>query len=208
MHVKNVYTKGKSVEEAQKALILLHGRGAGARDILELARHLHVDEFALIAPQATNNTWYPYSFLVPPAKNEPWLSSALALVKELLDEVKAQGIPAENIYFAGFSQGACLTLEFVCRHATRYGGIAAFTGGLIGDKINEENYSGDFAETPVLISSGNPDPHIPVDRIEESVEVLERMNAKVDKRIFVNRPHIITNEEIDLANELIFGKKI
>src|SRR5690606_2702294 len=208
MHVKNVYTKGKSVEEVQKALILLHGRGAGARDILELARHLHVDEFALIAPQATNNTWYPYSFLVPPAKNEPWLSSALALVKELLDEVKAQGIPAENIYFAGFAQGACLTLEFVCRHATRYGGIAAFTGGLIGDKINEENYSGDFAGTPVLISSGNPDPHIPVDRIEESVEVLERMNAKVDKRIFVNRPHIITNEEIDLANELIFGKKI
>lgn len=208
MHVKNVYTKGKSVEEVQKALILLHGRGAGARDILELARHLHVDEFALIAPQATNNTWYPYSFLVPPAKNEPWLSSALALVKELLDEVKAQGIPAENIYFAGFSQGACLTLEFVCRHATRYGGIAAFTGGLIGDKINEENYSGDFAGTPVLISSGNPDPHIPVDRIEESVEVLEKMNAKVDKRIFVNRPHIITNEEIDLANELIFGKKI
>ena len=208
MHVKNVYTKGKSVEEVQKALILLHGRGAGARDILELARHLHVDEFALIAPQATNNTWYPYSFLVPPAKNEPWLSSALALVKELLDEVKAQGIPAENIYFAGFSQGAYLTLEFVCRHAIRYGGIAAITGGLIGDEINEENYSGDFAGTPVLISSGNPDPHIPVDRIEESVEVLERMNAKVDKRIFVNRPHIITNEEIDLANELIFGKKI
>lgn len=204
MHTKNIYTKGKSMDEAQKALILLHGRGAGARDILEISRHLQVNDYALIAPQATNNTWYPYSFLFPPEKNEPWLSSALELVKELVDEVVQQGIPTKQIYFAGFSQGACLTLEFISRNATNYGGIVAFTGGLIGDKIYKENYSGNFSGTPVLISSGNPDPHIPVQRIEDSVEVMEGMNAKVEKRIFVNRPHIISNEEIDLANKFIF----
>ncbi|MBZ0243448.1 MAG: hypothetical protein K8F24_09565, partial [Bacteroidales bacterium] len=144
MHKKNIQTAGKSLKEAEKVLILLHGRGADARDILGLAPYLNVSEYALLAPEATNHTWYPYSFMVKPEQNEPWLSSALALLKETLDEVRKQGFTPENIYFLGFSQGACLSLEFVARHAEKYGGIAAFTGGLIGDKINLENYSGNF----------------------------------------------------------------
>ncbi|HET7361866.1 MAG TPA: dienelactone hydrolase family protein [Salinimicrobium sp.] len=204
MHTKNIHTAGKPIKEAEKALIMLHGRGANTQDILGLATHLKVADFALLAPQATNHTWYPYSFLAKPEQNEPWLSSALEILKELTDDVVEQGIQAENIYFLGFSQGACLTLEFVTRNAAKYGGVAAFTGGLIGDKIYEENYSGDFKETPIFLSTGNPDPHIPVERVEKSVEILEKMNAKVQMQVYENRPHTISQDEIDLANELIF----
>jgi len=129
---------------------MLHGRGGSAEDILSVSSYLNVEEFLLIAPQATNNTWYPYSFLAPPPQNEPWLSSALALLKEILDDVYSRGVPSENIYFTGFSQGACLTLEFVARHANKYGGVVAFTGGLIDDKIYNDNYKGDFSRYPCV----------------------------------------------------------
>lgn len=204
MHTKNILTGGKPIREAQKALIMLHGRGADARDILGLAAHLNVSDFALLAPQATQNTWYPYSFLAKPEQNEPWLVSALEMLKGLVKEVLEQGISQENIYFLGFSQGACLTLEFVTRNVDKYGGVVAFTGGLIGDKIYEENYSGDFKGTPIFLSTGNPDPHVPLERIEESVEILEKMNAKVQVKVYENRPHTISQEEIDLANEFVF----
>lgn len=182
---------------------MLHGRGANARDILGLANHLDVSDFALLAPQATHNTWYPYSFLTKPEQNEPWLSSALDLLKDLVEEVVEQGISEENIYFLGFSQGACLTLEFVARNAKKYSGIVAFTGGLIGDKIYEENYAGDFDQTPIFLSTGNPDPHVPLERIEESAAILKKMNANLQVKVYENRPHTILQEEIDLANELI-----
>lgn len=206
MHTKNIHTAGKPLREASKALIMLHGRGANAQDILGLASHLKVNDFALLAPQATYNTWYPKSFLAKQESNEPWLSSALELLKDVVNDVAAQGIAKENIYFLGFSQGACLTLEFVARNAEKYGGIVAFTGGLIGDRIRPENYFGDFKETPIFISSGNPDPHVPLQRVEESVCILEKMNAKVRMKIYENRPHTISQDEIDLANELIFKK--
>src|SRR5688500_6453531 len=135
MHSKNIVTAGIPLNEATKALIMLHGRGATAEDILSMSSHLNVKDYSLIAPQATNNTWYPFSFLMPPAQNEPWLSSALSLLKDVVTELNNKGLASENIYFTGFSQGACLTLEYVTRNATKYGGIAAFTGGLIGDKI-------------------------------------------------------------------------
>src|SRR3954469_23118308 len=173
MHQKNIVTAGKELTATSKVLIMLHGRGGSAKDILSLSSHLDVNGFTLLAPQATNSTWYPYSFLSPPSQNEPWLSSALQLLRELLDEVFSKGIPTENIYFAGFSQGACLTLEFVTRNAAKYGGVVAFTGGLIGDKIYAENYKGDFQNTPVFIGSGNPDPHIPVQRVNASTNILE-----------------------------------
>ncbi|MBD0286511.1 MAG: phospholipase, partial [Flavisolibacter sp.] len=128
MHTRNIISGGKKISEAKKALLMIHGRGGNAEDILSLAAHLHVKGFALLAPQATNGTWYPYSFLAPPQQNEPWLSSALSLLKEVVDDTLAAGIAKENIYFLGFSQGACLTLEFVTRHADRYGGVVAFTG--------------------------------------------------------------------------------
>lgn len=204
MHKKNIQTAGKPIKEAKKVLIMLHGRGADAQDILGLAAHFNVSAYALLAPEATNRTWYPYSFMVKPEQNEPWLSSALDLLKEMVEEVKEQGISSENIYFLGFSQGACLTLEFVTRNATKYGGVAAFTGGLIGDKINLENYSGDFNETPIFIGTGNPDPHVPLERVKESVAILEKMNARVELQVYDGRPHTISLEEIETANRVVF----
>lgn len=204
MHTKNIITGGKDISEATKVLILLHGRGGSAQQILSLADNLNTKDFALFAPQATNNTWYPYSFLAPPSQNEPWLSSALDILKQLLDDIKREGIASENIYFGGFSQGACLTAEFVTRNAEKFGGIAIFTGGLIGDKIYAENYSGDFNDTPIFIGSGNPDAHVPVERVKETQKIMENMNAKVSVSIYDNRPHTISLDEIEKANELVF----
>lgn len=204
MHKKNIQTAGKSLKEAEKVLIMVHGRGADARDILGLAAHLNVSEYALLAPQASNNTWYPYSFMAKPEQNEPWLSSALDLLKGVVDDIAKQGIAAENIYFLGFSQGACLALEFVTRHAKKYGGVAAFTGGLIGDKINPGNYSGNFKGTTIFIGTGNPDPHVPISRVNESVALLEKMNAKVHLQVYDGRPHSISPDEIEEANRVIF----
>ena len=207
MHTENIIRAGKPVAEASKALIMIHGRGASAEDILSLANYFPVSEFALLAPQATNHTWYPQSFLAPPAQNEPWLSSALGLLKKITDELQQQGIAREHIYFLGFSQGACLTLEFITRNAARYGGAVAFTGGLIGDKIYPENYAGNFEGTPVFIGSSNPDFHVPVERVYASTNILRNMGADVTEKIYDNMGHTINGDEIKLANELIFGKK-
>ena len=206
MHKKQLITAGKKLEDASKVLIMVHGRGGSAEDILSLADHLNVVDFALVSPQATNHTWYPYSFMAPPSENEPWLSSALSLLKEVVNDLRSKGIKLENIYFLGFSQGACLTLEFVTRNADKYGGVAAFTGGLIGDKIYPENYDGDFSGTPIFIGSSDPDPHVPVTRVNESAEILEKMNARLTKKIYKNMGHTINQDEINTVNELILSK--
>ena len=206
MHTKQVIRAGKQTGEATKALIMVHGRGGSADDILSLANYLPVNDFALFAPQATNNTWYPYSFLVTPKENEPWLSGALTVLKEVVADVQATGITTDNIYFLGFSQGACLTLEYVTRNATKYGGVVAFTGGLIGDQIYEQNYTGDFAGTQVFIGTSDPDPHVPVERVHATSEILTRMHAQVTKKIYKNMGHTISQDEINLVNELIFKK--
>jgi phospholipase/carboxylesterase len=205
MHKKNIVTAGKSLDEAKKALIMIHGRGASARDILSMSSYLNVEDYALIAPQATNNTWYPYSFLAPPEQNEPWLSSALSLLTEIVADINNKGISSDNIYFMGFSQGACLTLEFVTRNATKYGGVAAFTGGLIGDKIYPENYAGDFNQTPVFIGTSNPDPHVPVERVYATANILKNMNADVTEKVYNNMGHTINEDEISNANKLVFN---
>jgi len=204
MHIKQVIQSGKQTGEATKALVMVHGRGGSAEDILSLANYLPVNDFALFAPQATNNTWYPFSFLVDPKENEPWLSGALAVLKEVVADVQATGITTDNIYFLGFSQGACLTLEFVTRNATKYGGVVAFTGGLIGDRIYEENYNGDFAGTPVFIGTSDPDPHIPVERVHASAEILNGMHAQVTKKIYKNMGHTISQDEINEVKAFIF----
>ncbi len=196
---------GAPLADAEKVLIMLHGRGSTAQNILRVADGLNVQDFALIAPQATNNTWYPYSFLVPQKQNQPWLDSALDLLKSLTDEMIEKGILSENIYFIGFSQGACLTLEFTARNPRHYGGIVALTGGLIGDEVSADRYLGDFENTRIFISSGDPDPHIPVERISESEEILTGMNANVRTIIYDQRPHIISNDEIQKVNEFIFS---
>lgn len=208
MHDKHVLLKGRKLGDAEKVLIMIHGRGARAEDILTLADYLNVKNFTLLAPQATGNTWYPYSFLAPPHNNEPWLSSALSVLAEIVDDVMEAGVERRNIYFAGFSQGACLTLEYVTRNAERYGGVVAFTGGLIGDKIYEQNYSGDFESTPVFIGSADPDPHIPVQRVHDSVAVLKKMNASVVEKIIPGMGHTVDDEEIQLANKTVFDLKI
>lgn len=204
MHTKEYITSGKDLKQAKKALIMLHGRGAQASDILSLAAHLHVSDFALVAPQATNYTWYPYSFMANPNHNEPWLSSALDVVGEVVKDIEAAGITKENIYFLGFSQGACLTLEFVTRNATKWGGVVAFTGGLIGDILYVEKYKGDFAGTPVFIGTSNPDPHVPVQRVQDSTRILQGLHANVMEKVYTNMGHTVSKDEIDQANKLVF----
>jgi phospholipase/carboxylesterase len=200
MHKRNIVAAGTPIDQAEKAMIFIHGRGADARGILEIAGHLEIEGFALLAPQATGNTWYPYSFLSPVEMNEPWLSSAIAAIHELIDEVVEAGIRTENIYLLGFSQGACLTLESAARKAQRYGGLIAFTGGLIGEKIDRSKYQGNFEGTPVFIGSGDPDPHIPVSRVNDSTLVLREMGATVTEKIYPGIPHTIIQDEIDWVN--------
>lgn len=207
MHTKNIIRAGKELSEASKAMIFLHGRGGNAQDFLDLAHNFPVKDFALFAPQATNNTWYPYSFLVPPTQNEPGLSSALQILKDLLEEINSSGISSQDIYFAGFSQGACLTAEFVTRNAMKFGGIIIFTGGLIGDIIYPENYNGDFAGTPVFIGTGNPDVHVPLERVEETERIMKQRGAYVMLKIYNNRPHSISSDEIQNANLHIFKRE-
>ncbi|MCF0052858.1 dienelactone hydrolase family protein [Dyadobacter sp. LJ53] len=200
-HSKQVVREGAPIEEAKKAIVMLHGRGGSAEDIISLKRVLNISDMAIYAPKASNNSWYPYSFMAPANQNQPALDSALDIVDQVVRDIEADGISAENIYFAGFSQGACLTLEYTTRNAKRYGGIIAFTGGLIGEQVAEENYNGDFAGTPVFIATGDPDPHVPVSRVKESIAILERMNAFVTFAIYPGRQHTISSQEIQLANK-------
>lgn len=205
MHKKELITAGKNIETAGKILLMIHGRGASAEDILSVADHLNIPDFALLAPQATSHSWYPYSFMAPPSQNEPWLSSAIDLVGNIVNDLTNKSIKKENIYFLGFSQGACLTLEYVARNADKYGGVIAFTGGLIGDKVYAENYKGSFGGAPIFIGSSDPDPHVPVTRVNESALILEKMNAAVTKKIYKNMGHTINQEEINFASKILNG---
>jgi phospholipase/carboxylesterase len=199
-HSKQLVTVGAPLEQAEKAIIMLHGRGASASGIISLQRNLLLPATAVIAPEATHRSWYPYSFMAPVTENEPALSSAVEIIGEVVDGILMKGIPLNKIYFLGFSQGACLSLEYVSRNATRYGGVIALTGGLIGENLVSENYSGDFAGTPVLLTTGDPDPHVPLERVEETVIILERLNASVLFKVYEGRPHTILDEELELAN--------
>jgi phospholipase/carboxylesterase len=206
MHDAPPTLAGQPLATASSALILLHGRGGSAADILALARYLPVAGFALLAPQATGHTWYPQSFLAPPAHNEPYLTAALAAVGRAVALARSHGIGAENVYLLGFSQGACLTLEYVARHATRYAGVVALTGGLIGDRLYLDNYAGDFAGTPCLLASADPDPHVPAERVRASTALLTTLGAAVTEQITPGMGHTVTPQELTLASKLIFTK--
>jgi len=203
-HEYQIVKAGAKPQEAKGALIMLHGRGSTANNMIGLANEFNIEDFAIYAPQATNHSWYPYSFLAPVQDNEPALSSAVGVITQLVKQIEADGIPADKIYFAGFSQGACLTLEYITRNAKQYGGAVAFTGGLIGEELNLANYTGDFNNTPILITTGDPDPHVPLTRVNESVKVITGLKADVTLKVYKGRPHTITQEEIDLANQLVF----
>jgi phospholipase/carboxylesterase len=207
MHKKEFITAGLDLDQAAKVLIMVHGRGGSAGDILSLSEHFTLDEFALLAPQATGHSWYPNSFLAPQSANEPWLSSALELLSQIVEDLKLRRFGTGQIYFLGFSQGACLTLEFIARNATRYGGVVAFTGGLIGEKIDETKYGGRLDGTPIFVGTSDPDPHVPVERVMASTALLEKMGAAVTRKIYKGMGHTINQDEVNTVNELIFSKQ-
>lgn len=182
---------------------MLHGRGASAEDILGLAREFRARDVAYLAPQAAGHTWYPYSFLMPIEQNEPALGSALRLVEQLVTTLNGQGVPSAKIALMGFSQGACLSLEFAARHARRYAAIAAFSGGLIGPPGTPRSYAGSFDGTPVFLGCSDVDPHIPIERVRESAGVFARMGASVDTRVYPGMGHTINREEIDAVDALL-----
>ncbi len=184
-------------------MILVHGRGASAADILGLADELWDPDLAYLAPEASGGAWYPDSFLAPLARNEPWLTSALKALGRLVAQASAAGIPTSRVILAGFSQGACLATEFVARHANRYGGLVAFTGGLIGPPGTAFAYGGELAGTPVFLGAGDPDPHVPWARVEETASVLSRLGGQVTLRRYPGMPHTINRDEIDEARKIV-----
>ena len=202
---QELLTAGAALDEAQSAMILIHGRGASAYDILELGTYLAPPEMAQLAPQAANSTWYPYSFLSPLAQNEPNLSSALQAITDLVAQVEGAGIPAEKIIIGGFSQGACLASEFAARNARRYGGLLIFSGGLIGPPATPRSYEGSLAGTPVFVGCSDVDFHIPLQRVEETAVVLAELGGVVTKKIYPNMGHTIIQDEIDQARDVVAG---
>jgi predicted esterase len=194
---------GASFDEAVGVVILLHGRGGSAEDILSLATEIYHPRLAYLAPQAAGNSWYPNSFLAPLSSNQPWLGSALGRIESVLQIAASAGIPAERVVIGGFSQGACLATEFVASHPRRYAGLIALTGGLIGPPGVDLAHPGDLDGTPAFFGSGDPDPHVPWQRVQESVEVLQAMGAVVTARRYPGRGHTISREELDFARRLV-----
>jgi phospholipase/carboxylesterase len=191
-----VITAGEDLEQATAALVLVHGRGGTAKNMLPLATELTRPGFALLAPQATGNTWYPHSFLAPMERNEPYLSGALDALADLLERTEEAGIPAERTILLGFSQGACLALEFAARHAKRYGGLAGLSGGLVGPDGTPRDYPGSLTGTPVFLGCSDVDPHIPRERVVESGRVLERLEGIVTVRLYPGMGHTINHDEL------------
>jgi phospholipase/carboxylesterase len=200
-----VRAAGRKLSDAAAAVILVHGRGGSAEDILNLGREFDCPELAYLAPQAAGNSWYPSSFLAPIQQNEPWLTSALHKLAQLIEDISHAGIAREKIILAGFSQGACLASEFVARNAARYGGLIAFSGGLIGPPGTEFRYAGKFDGTPAFFGGGDPDPHVPWQRVQESASVLAALGAEVVLRRYPGMPHTINQEELEEARRLIIG---
>ncbi len=198
-----VYFAGKKLEEATSAMILIHGRGANAEDILSLSAHLTHPGLAYLAPQAEDYTWYPNRFIFPVEKNEPYLSSALGVIDKIVKHIEENKISSEKIFIGGFSQGACLASEYVIRNPKKYGGLFVFSGGYIGALNQEREPNGDLKNTPVFIGCSDIDPHIPLQRVQETTKLLQAMNAEVTERIYPNMGHTINDEEIEFANQII-----
>lgn len=198
-----VFLGGAPVAEAKGALLLLHGRGADAAGMLELAGVVAPRGYAFFAPEAARNTWYPFPFIEPMDRNEPALSSALAAVRALIETIGAAGIPPERVALVGFSQGACLALESAVRRARRYGAVIGLSGGLIGPPGTPREYPGTFGGTPVFLGCSDVDPHIPLERVHETAEVLRRMGAQVDEQIYAGMPHTINRDEVQRVQAIL-----
>ena len=198
-----ILAAGRPLAEAAAAMVLVHGRGASAESILGLAGELARPDFAFLAPQAAGATWYPYSFLAPLERNEPYLGSALRRVGAAVERAARAGVPAERLLLLGFSQGACLTLEYAVRHPRRYAGVVALTGGLIGPDGTPRQDAGSLDGTPVFLGSADPDPHVPRARVEESARVLERMGASVLTRIYPGMGHTVNEDELERVRAMM-----
>ena len=198
-----VVTGGTPLAQARGALILTHGRGATAESILSLAPLLGADDVAWLAPQAAGNSWYPYSFLSPIPQNEPGITSGLQVLADLVAHIESEGIPANRITLLGFSQGACLTLEFAARNPRRFGALAGLSGGLIGPDDTPRTYPGSLDGTPVFLGCSDVDAHIPMARVHESATVLTRLGAAVDERIYPGMGHLVNDDEIAAVRGLL-----
>jgi predicted esterase len=200
-----VRTAGVPLDQVTAAIVMVHGRGATAEGILTLAPALDVPGFAYLAPQASGNTWYPQSFLAPIQSNEPGITSGMQAIEDVLSQVTAAGIPRERTMLLGFSQGACLTLEFAARHARRYGGIAGLSGGVIGPDGTPRNYAGSLEGTPVFLGCSDVDPHIPAQRVRETAEVMRRLGGQVTMRLYPGMGHLINEDEIDAVRRMMIA---
>jgi predicted esterase len=200
---QSVAKAGPAAENADLVLLLLHGRGATAQSMLSLYDALKLEAVSALAPQAAGNSWYPQSFLAPLEANQPFLDSALGRIESLVNDLIADGIPSERIALLGFSQGACLTLEFVARHPRPYGAVMGLTGGLVGPPGTPRNYPGSLAGTPVFLGAGDPDPHVPFERVKETQAILNRMGAEVELRRYPGMPHTIDDDELEACRALL-----
>ena len=202
---QEVVRAGKPLEEADAALIVVHGRGAAAQSMVPLARALDAEHMAILAPQAAHYEWYPQRFTAPKAQNEPYLSSALNMLSQLVREVKDAGISADRLILSGFSQGACLTSEFAAQNPAHYGGLLIFSGGLIGEgtSVSAEAYEGSLSGTPVFIGCSDRDPHIPLTRVQETTQILTSLGAEVTEKIYPNMAHTINEDELVRAREIV-----
>lgn len=194
---------GAKLGEAKAAMILVHGRGADAGDILGLAEYFGRPDFAYVAPEAAGHTWYPNRFLVPVEQNEPYLSSALGVLTTLVEDIGKAGIGAERLFLLGFSQGACLSLEFAARNPRRYGGVIALSGGLIGATVEASRYPGSLDGTPVFLGCSDVDPHIPLARVKESSAVMTALGAAVTERIYPGMGHTVTGDEVEEIRKML-----
>ncbi|MFN0159014.1 MAG: alpha/beta hydrolase [Bacteroidota bacterium] len=196
-----VVHKGMPLSNAVAAMVLVHGRGASAESILDVADELGVNGFAYVAPQAAGNIWYPYRFLAPVEENEPWLSSGLDAIGDVLAEIKQAGIPVERTMLLGFSQGACLALEYAARHPQRFGGVVGLSGGLIGEAPGP--YAGSLNDTPVFLGCSDRDPHIPKERVDLSAIMLKELGGNISKVIYPMMDHTINEEEMDIVRGMM-----
>ena len=198
-----VRVAGQPIDLARAAMLMVHGRGATADDILTLADQLAQPGFAYFAPQAAGNTWYPNRFLVPLEQNEPWLSSALKFVGEVFSEIVNAGIPAERVILLGFSQGACLALEFVARNARRYGSLVGLSGALIGPDDTPRDYAGSLDGTPVFLGCSDVDFHVPKERVDQTAQVLRKLGGQVTERLYPDMDHTVNQDEIDFVRGMM-----
>jgi predicted esterase len=197
-----ILRRGPEPRRARLAVVCVHGRGASAADILTVADELGLDDVAYVAPDAAGHTWYPYSFLAPIADNQPGLGSALGVLATLVGALQEQ-IGGERVAILGFSQGACLTLEFAARHARRYAAVVAFSGGVIGPPGTPRDYAGTMGGTPLFLGCSDIDPHIPIERVRESAVVFRDLGAEVDLRLYPRMGHTINEDEIGAVRKLL-----